>query len=80
MIPISEHQAIFFTGPLWVGILGALILKEPYYFKEFICAMLSLIGVLFIVKPFMGQEFNFMGYFLVFVASWFYAVLVLILR
>ena len=38
-------------GPLWVGVLAYYILKEPYQKKEFAGAVVSIIGLVLIVRP-----------------------------
>ena len=51
LIPMSEHQAIFYTSPIFVGILGYFILNEPYHLKIFLSALISFFGLILIVKP-----------------------------
>lgn len=38
-------------GPIWVGIMGYVILGEPYRVREAICAAFGFIGLILIVKP-----------------------------
>ena len=40
-----------FTSPIWTGILGALLLGEPYALFEFSCAIFGFMGMLLIIKP-----------------------------
>ena len=88
MILLTDYQAIFNTGPIIVGILCALVLKEPYTLKEFQCAVLSFSGLFLVIKPsfLFAQkenplyEHSQLGKTLVFISTWNYAILILILR
>jgi drug/metabolite transporter (DMT)-like permease len=86
MMTVGENQAIFFTGPIWVGVLGYFILKEEWTKKEIFCTGICFLGVLCIVKPihtgYSSEDptSSLLGKVLVFIAAWMYALLCIILR
>jgi len=78
-IPISEQQAIYAIGPIWVGIFAYFILGEPYTCKEFFCALLSFCGILLVVRPGLGME-NWFGKLIILLGSFFFKGLFIVMR
>ena len=48
---IGDATAIFFTTPIWVGILARIILKETFTVIDLFGSILGLIGIILIAKP-----------------------------
>ena len=51
MMDIGDATAIFFTTPIWVGILARIILKEKFTVIDLFGSILGLIGIILIAKP-----------------------------
>jgi drug/metabolite transporter (DMT)-like permease len=51
MMSVTDSIVILFTSPVMTFILGKLILKEPIEHVEFLCALMSYGGVVFVAKP-----------------------------
>ena len=61
LMPYSEGQVLFMTGPAIAGVLAIFVLGEKYTFELFCIVLLNLAGVIFIIKPeflFKGEEVN----------------------
>ena len=50
-LPLSEATVLFFTAPIWTGILGKLILHESFDRWDCLAAAASFIGVVFVARP-----------------------------
>ena len=48
---MAECYSIFYMSPLWVGILAYFLLNDPYTIRDITKAIISIIGLLLIVKP-----------------------------
>jgi drug/metabolite transporter (DMT)-like permease len=58
-LSVGDASAIFFAQPVFVGILGYLILKEAYTILDALLAILMFVGVLLVVQPdFLKDLFN----------------------
>ena len=49
LISLTDHYAIFLTGPIWVGIICALILEETYKIIEICCAIVAFLGLVLLI-------------------------------
>ncbi|TNY21660.1 Drug/metabolite transporter superfamily [Rhodotorula diobovata] len=50
-LAMSDTSALFYLSPILVGILGFLLLREPYSRTEALVGLASLSGTVFIAKP-----------------------------
>lgn len=50
-LPLASVSALFYTAPLMIMVLGYLLLKERVTPGQWLCAVLGMVGVLFILKP-----------------------------
>jgi len=51
MLPLSKAAAAFFTGPLIITLLAALLLGEPIGPRRIMAVIIGFVGVLFIIRP-----------------------------
>jgi drug/metabolite transporter (DMT)-like permease len=51
LLPLSQAAATFFTGPLFITIFGALLLREPIGPRRVLAVIAGFAGVLCIVRP-----------------------------
>ncbi len=51
ILPLSIISVLQRITPLWVGIFGALLYKEPYKLIHIITTIISFVGILLIFKP-----------------------------
>lgn len=51
LLPLSQAAALFFTGPLYITVLAALLLGEPIGPRRVIAVVVGFTGVLCIVRP-----------------------------
>lgn len=51
-MPLSEAIVIIYTSPIFTGLLGKTLLKEPFTNVYKIGAILSCIGLFLIIRPF----------------------------
>lgn len=54
LLPLSQAAALFFTGPLFITVLAALLLGEPIGPRRVLAVLVGFAGVLCIVRP--GSE------------------------
>lgn len=83
VIPLAEATAIAFTAPLYIAVLGWLILKEPVAGKTWIAIIIGLIGVAIISSAAMGEQAlsgALSGYIAAAIASFAYAVALIMTR
>lgn len=50
-LSLADTSTLFFVSPILVGLMGFLILREPYSLVEFLVGLASLSGTVFIAKP-----------------------------
>ena len=50
-LPLSEATVLFFTAPIWTGILGRFVLNESFDRWDCVAAAASFIGVVFVARP-----------------------------
>ncbi|KAL1696767.1 hypothetical protein GGG16DRAFT_42858 [Schizophyllum commune] len=50
-LSLSDATVLSFLAPLTTGIVGALILKEPFTRKQLFAGLISLVGVVLIARP-----------------------------
>lgn len=51
LLPLSQAAALFFTGPLFITVLAALLLGEPIGPRRALAVIIGFTGVLLIVRP-----------------------------
>jgi drug/metabolite transporter (DMT)-like permease len=51
LLPLSQAAALFFTGPLFITVLAAILLGEPIGPRRAVAVLVGFIGVLCIVRP-----------------------------
>ena len=50
-MPLSEAVVVMYTNPMFSGFLAWILVKEYYANYEKVCALISFLGVLFIIRP-----------------------------
>ena len=50
-LPMADMTAIGFTGPIFIMLGAALVLKEPMRWSRWIAALIGFTGVLIVVGP-----------------------------
>lgn len=82
VIPLAEATAIAFTAPLYLALLGWLILKEPVDGKTWIAILIGLAGVGVISSSAFANGFSgaLGGYIAAAIASFAYAVALVLTR
>ncbi|GJN92159.1 hypothetical protein Rhopal_005189-T1 [Rhodotorula paludigena] len=50
-LSLADTSTLFFVSPILVGLMGFIILREPYSLVEFLVGLASLSGTVFIAKP-----------------------------
>lgn len=83
VIPLAEATAIAFTAPLYIAILGWIILKEPVAGNTWIAIIIGLIGVGIISSTAMGEQAlsgALSGYVAAAIASFAYAAALIMTR
>ena len=50
-LPLSEATVLFFTAPIWTGILGKFVLHESFDRWDCLAAAASFVGVVFVARP-----------------------------
>lgn len=83
VIPLAEATAIAFTAPLYIAILGWIILKEPVAGKTWIAIVVGLVGVGIISSNAVGEEAlsgALSGYVAAAIASFAYAAALIMTR
>ena len=50
-LPLSEATTLFFTAPVYCGILGRVMLKESFDRYDALASALSFLGVIFVARP-----------------------------
>ena len=51
LLPLSQAAAAFFTGPLMITLLAALVLGEPIGPRRIVAVIIGFLGVLCIIRP-----------------------------
>lgn len=84
VIPLAEATAIAFTAPLFIAVLGWLVLKEPVGGSTWIAILVGLLGVAIISSTAFAAETSFSGalsgYIAASIASIFYAFALILTR
>ena len=57
LVPLADATAISFTFPLFIALLGVLVLKEPAHLTRWIALFVGFAGTLIVIRPGF-QEFN----------------------
>jgi uncharacterized membrane protein len=50
-LTLGDATTIYFTSPLYTGIIAYVLLKEPMSWSDVVCTLCSVIGVVLIVRP-----------------------------
>lgn len=83
VIPLAEATAIAFTAPLYIAILGWIILKEPVAGRTWIAILIGLVGVGVISSNAVGEQAlsgALSGYVAAAIASFAYAAALIMTR
>ncbi|WP_120499264.1 DMT family transporter [Roseovarius sp. EL26] len=78
LLDLSVVAAALYTGPLFIVILSAILLREPITPMQWIAVVLGFIGVLFVVRP-NGADFTMLSLIPV-IAAFLYAVAAVLTR
>lgn len=55
VMPVADATAIFFVGPLFLTLLGGLVLGEPVGWRRYTACIVGFAGALLVIQPSFGQ-------------------------